>query len=321
MADITFWKNKRVLVTGGTGFLGAHVVNLLKEQGAADIRVPLSDESDLTVRENCREAVRGMDIVIHLAARVGGIAYNQAKPGGIVRDNLLMGVQLMEEARLAGVIKFVTVGTTCSYPRNTPIPFREDDIWNGYPEEITAPYGIAKRMLLVMGQAYREQYRFNAVFLLPVNLYGPGDHFDTKYSHVIPALIRKTLDAKKSGDSRVTVWGTGKATREFLYVKDAARGILLAAEKYDGGAPVNLGSGIETPIADVVGLISEITGYTGEIVWDRNRPDGQPRRCVDISRARQAFGFEAHTGLREGLTETIEWYREHSREKIAGKAG
>jgi GDP-L-fucose synthase len=222
-----------------------------------------------------------------------------------------MGVQLMEEARLAGVGKFITTGTTCAYPRDIPIPFREDDIWNGYPEAITAPYGLAKRMLLVMGQAYREQYGFNAVFLLPVNLYGPGDHFDTEYSHVIPALIRKTLDARTAGKENVTVWGTGKATREFLYVKDAAEGILLAAEQYDGGAPINLGSGIETTIKSVVELIAEIAGYHGQIIWDKSRPDGQPRRCVDVSRAGQAFGFTARTGLRQGLTETVEWYIGH----------
>jgi GDP-L-fucose synthase len=254
-----------------------------------------------------------VDIVIHLAARVGGIAYNQARPGDIVRDNLFMGVELMEAARLAGVGKFVNIGTTCSYPRDTPIPFREDDIWNGYPEEITAPYGLAKRMLLVMGQAYREQYGFNAVFLLPVNLYGPGDHFDTEYSHVIPALVRKTLEAKQAGEKQLTVWGTGKATREFLYVEDAAEGILLAAEKYGGGAPVNLGSGIETPIKSVVGLIAELAGYTGEITWDASRPDGQPRRCVDAGRARRAFGFTAKTGLREGLAKTIDWYLKNPR--------
>jgi GDP-L-fucose synthase len=312
VADITFWKNKRVLVTGGAGFLGSHVVNLLREQGVSHIKVPRSGAGDLRVRENCRDAVSGVDIVLHLAARVGGIAFNREKPGDIVRDNLLMGVQLMEEARLAGVLKYITVGTTCCYPRDTSIPFSEDDIWNGYPEEITAPYGLAKRMLLVMGQAYREQHGFNAVFLLPVNLYGPGDHFNTEYSHVIPALIRKTVDAKKAGEDRITVWGTGNATREFLYVTDAAEGIMLAAEKYDHAAPVNLGSGIETPIASVVELISEMAGYTGQIVWDGSRPDGQPRRCVDTGRARQAFGFEAKTGLREGLEETIKWYLEHN---------
>jgi GDP-L-fucose synthase len=310
VAEKDFWKNQRVLVTGGAGFLGSHVVGLLKEKGVADIRVPRSGTNDLRVRENCRDAVKGMDIVIHLAARVGGIAFNQARPGEIVRDNLLMGVQLMEEARLAGIAKYVTVGTTCCYPRDTPIPFHEDDIWKGNPEAITAPYGLAKRMLLVMGQAYREQYGFNAIFLLPVNLYGPGDHFDSEYSHVIPALIRKTLDAKKSGRKRVVVWGTGKATREFLYVEDAAEGVLLAVEKYNGAGPVNLGSGIETSIKSVIELISEIAGYTGEIVWDASRPDGQPRRCVDTSRARRAFGFEAKTGLREGLKETIAWYLE-----------
>ena len=312
MAAMTFWKNKQVLVTGGAGFLGSHVVSLLKETEAAEIRIPRSGTNDLTIRENCRDAVHGIDIVIHLAARVGGIAFNQEKPGDIVRDNLLMGVQLMEEARLAGVTKYVTVGTTCCYPVNTPIPFHEDDLWNGYPEEITAPYGIAKRMLLVQGQAYRRQYNFNAIFLLPVNLYGPGDHFNTEYSHVIPALIKKTVDAKNTGEKQVTVWGTGKATREFLYVEDAALGIVLAAEKYDRAAPVNLGSGIETPIKSVVKLIAEIAGYNGEIVWDTSRPDGQPRRSVDTSRARQAFGFVAKTSLREGLTRTIEWYLEHA---------
>jgi GDP-L-fucose synthase len=309
---MTFWNNKRVLVTGGAGFLGSHVVGLLKESGAADIRVPRSGANDLRIPENCQDAVAGVDIVIHLAARVGGIAFNQDKPGEIVRDNLLMGVQLMEAARLAGVTRYVTVGTTCCYPRDTPIPFREDDLWNGYPDETTAPYGLAKRMLLVMGQAYRKQYGFNAIFLLPVNLYGPGDHFDSAYSHVIPALIRKMVDARNNGEIQVSVWGTGKATREFLYVEDAARGILLAAEKYNQADPVNLGSGVETPVKRVVRMISDIVGYRGEIVWDTSRPDGQPRRCVDTGRALRAFGFQAETGLREGLVKTIEWYISHS---------
>jgi GDP-L-fucose synthase len=312
VAAIAFWKDKHVLVTGGAGFLGAHVVNLLKEKGAAEIRVTRSGKNDLRLYENCRNAVKGTDIVIHLAARVGGIAFNEDRPGDIVRDNLLMGVQLMEAARLAGTSKFVTVGTTCCYPRDAPIPFKEEDLWNGYPEAITAPYGIAKKMLLVMGQAYRQQYGFNAIFLLPVNLYGPGDHFDTEYSHVIPALIKKTVEAKKAGRKQVTVWGTGKATREFLYAGDAARGILLAAEKYDSGTPVNLGSGVETPIRNVVEVISEIVGYTGKIVWDQSQPDGQPRRCVDTSRAQKAFGFKAGTGLREGLEKTVAWYLKHA---------
>ena len=313
MAANAYWQNKRVLVTGGAGFLGSHVVSLLKKKGAAEIRVPRSGKNDLTVRENCRAAVKGIDSIIHLAARVGGIAFNDAKPADIVRDNLLMGVQLMEAARLAGVSKFVTAGTTCCYPRITPIPFKEDDLWNGYPEEITAPYGIAKKMLLVQGQAYRKQYAFNAIFLLPVNLYGPGDHFESEYSHVIPALIKKTVDAKKAGRKQVTVWGTGRATREFLYVEDAAEGILLAAEKYDSPEPVNLGSGIETSIMTVVETISKIVGYKGKIVWDKSRPDGQPRRCVDTGRARRAFGFKAKTGLREGLARTIAWYLKHSK--------
>lgn len=308
---MAFWNSKRILVTGGAGFLGSHVVSILKEKGVTDIRIPRSKTCDLRIRENCRDVVKDIDIVIHLAARVGGITFNQQKPGEMVFDNLLMGLQLMEEARLAGVEKFVTVGTTCCYPKLTPIPFREEDLWNGYPEEITAPYGLAKKMLLVQGQSYQKQYGFNSIFLLPVNLYGPGDNFNTESSHVIPALIKKTVDAKRAGEKHIQVWGTGKATREFLYVSDAALGIVLAAERYDQDAPVNLGSGIEVSIKSIAELISEILGFSGEIVWDTTKPDGQPRRCVDTSRAKQAFSFKAKTSLREGLMQTIKWYSEH----------
>ena len=245
--------------------------------------------------------------MIHLAGKVGGILFNQEHPAEMVFENLLMGTQLMEEARLAGVQKFVSVGTVCCYPDSPPVPFKEDDLWNGYPTEVTAPYGLAKRMLLVQSQAYRKQYGFNAIFLIPTNLYGPRDHIDPKYSHVVPVLIKRFLDAKAKGDRQVVVWGTGRATREFLYVGDAAEGILLAAERYDKPDPVNLGTGVEVPIKELVELIAELTGFEGDILWDTTKPDGQPRRCIDTSRAKSEFGFEAGTGLREGLKRTIDW--------------
>jgi len=310
---MTFWEGKRVLVTGGAGFLGSKVIARLREAGVAkeDLSVPRSRDLDLRIWENCVEAVRDVDLVIHLAAKVGGIGYNMENPGSLFYDNAIMGIQLMEAARQAGVAKFVAVGTICAYPKFTPVPFVEDEIWNGYPEETNAPYGLAKKMLLVQAQAYRQQYGFDAVYLLPVNLYGPGDNFDPASSHVIPALIKKFVEAKESGSSTVEVWGTGSASREFLYVDDAARGIVLAAEHYDKPDPVNLGAGFEITIRDLVSLIAELTGYEGEIVWDTTKPDGQPRRCLDVSRAREEFGFEARTAFREGLEETIAWYRKH----------
>lgn len=309
---MTFFEDKKILVTGGAGFLGGNVVRELVSKGAdpGDIIVPRSRDADLREWENCVDIVRDMDIVIHLAAKVGGIGYNQQYPGSLFYDNAIMGIQLMEAARQADVGKFVAVGTICAYPKFTPVPFREDEIWNGYPEETNAPYGLAKKMMLVQSQAYRQQYGFNSIYLLPVNLYGPGDNFDPSSSHVIPALIKKFTDAVKAGnsDQTVEVWGTGSASREFLYVGDAARGIVLATEKYDKPDPVNLGSGMEITIKDLVSKISAITGFEGEIVWDKTKPDGQPKRCLDVSRARKEFGFEAGMGFDEGLKRTVEWY-------------
>jgi GDP-L-fucose synthase len=303
-------QGRRIVVTGGAGFLGSHVTSDLRTRGA-EVIVPRKKDYDLVEREAARRLVRDSrpDVVVHLAARVGGIGANRENPGSFFFDNLLMGVQLVEECRLARVPKVVTVGTICSYPRLTPVPFREDDLWNGYPEETNAPYGLAKKMLLVQGQSYRQQYGMNVVHLLPVNLYGPGDNFDPSSSHVIPALMKKCQDALDSKSPFIEVWGTGKASREFLYVEDAARGIGLATERYDGAEPVNLGAGFEVTIHDLVDLIARLMGFTGEIRWDADKPDGQPRRCLDTSRAERLFGFRAATGFEEGLRRTIEWYR------------
>jgi len=297
-----------VVVTGGAGFLGTHLVAKLKEHGATNIVVPLSRDNDLREKDACTRAVAGADVVIHLAANVGGIGYNRDYPGTLFYDNLLMGVHLMEESRKAGVSKFVAVGTICAYPKFAPVPFKEEDLWNGYPEETNAPYGLAKKMMLVQSTAYRQQYGYNSIFLLPVNMYGPGDNFSAKSSHVIPALIKKFVEAKQQNLPSVTVWGTGRATREFIYVKDAAEGIILAAEKYDKSDPVNIGAGFEISIKDLAEKIKTIVGYAGEIVWDKTKPDGQPRRMLDTSRAKAEFGFTATTDFSQGLSKTIEWY-------------
>ncbi len=300
--------SSRILVTGGNGFLGRHVVAELTRRGYTGVSAPKSTELDLRDRAAARRAVNGAEIVIHLAARVGGIGLNLERPGELFFDNAIMGIQLMEEARLAGVAKFVAVGTVCAYPKETPVPFREDDLWDGYPEATNAAYGLAKKMLLVQAQAYRRQYGFNAIYLLPANLYGPGDHVDPSRSHVIPALIRKFRHARERGDRSVEVWGSGKATREFLHVEDAARGIVFAAERYGGAEPVNLGTGREISIRELAESIAGIVGYEGAIVWDRSRPDGQPRRRLDTSRAKRAFGFEAQIDFVDGLRGTVDWY-------------
>ena len=303
------------MVTGGAGFLGSKVIENLRSSGvsASDLRVPRSRDSDLRNWENCVKAVKEMDVVIHLAARVGGIGLNREMPGTLFYDNAIMGIQLMEAARQAMVKKFVAIGTICAYPKFTPVPFKEDDLWNGYPEETNAPYGLAKKMLLVQAQAYRAQYGFNAIYLLPVNLYGPGDNFDPRRSHVIPALIRKFAEAEDSGSKKVEAWGTGEASREFLYVDDAAEGIVLAAEKYNSPEPVNLGAEFEIRIKDLVVLISKLMGFKGEIVWDTSKPDGQPRRMLDVSRAKKLFGFKAKTKFEAGLKTTIDWYMANRR--------
>jgi GDP-L-fucose synthase len=304
--------NKRILVTGGAGFLGSHLVQALRQRGCTNIFVPRSSEYDLTTETAVNRIYEDTrpQIVIHLAARVGGIGANRANPGKFFYDNLVMGALLMEYARRAGVEKFVAVGTICAYPKFTPVPFKEDDLWNGYPEETNAPYGLAKKMLLVQAQAYRQQYDFNAIYLLPVNLYGPGDNFDPQSSHVIPAIIRKCLEAKAAGEKKVTLWGTGRPTREFLYVEDCAEGICLATEHYEKPDPVNLGSGQEISIRELADRVAELTGFTGELIWDSKQPDGQPRRCLDTSRAEQEFSFRANTPFHDGLERTVAWYRD-----------
>jgi GDP-L-fucose synthase len=302
---------KRILVTGGSGFLGAQVVERLAEHDVAEVIAPRSVEYDLRERDAIRAALADTrpDLVVHLAAVVGGIGANMATPGQFFYENAAMGIHLIEESRLAGVTRFVCVGTVCAYPKHAPTPFKEEELWNGYPEETNAPYGLAKKMLLVQLQAYRQQYGFEGVYLLPVNLYGPRDNFDERTSHVIPALIKKCCDASDAGADSITCWGSGRASREFLYVDDAAEGIVAAAARYKGEEPVNLGSGREITIAELTGLVAELTGFRGEIVWDRSKPDGQPRRWLDTSRAERDFQFRAGTDLREGLERTIEWYR------------
>jgi len=305
-----FWINKRVTVTGGAGFLGSYVVEKLKGKGCKNIFVPRSRDYNLVEMEAVKRLYKDSnpDIVIHLAAVVGGIGANRENPGKFFYDNIMMSVQMMEQGRQFGLKKFVALGTICCYPKFTPVPFKEEDLWNGYPEETNAPYGLAKKMLLVQSQAYRQQYGFNSIFLMPVNLYGVGDNFDPKSSHVIPALIKKCFDAIESDDKEIVVWGTGKPTREFLYVEDCAEAIILATEKYNKSDPINIGAGFEITIKDLVELISDLTGFKGKIIWDTSKPDGQPRRCLDTSKAEKEFGFKAKIPLKEGLKKTIDWY-------------
>lgn len=307
-------KDKRILVTGGAGFLGRQVVQKLTQAGAdpQKITIPRSREYDLRSLEACQRAVDQQDVVIHLAAHVGGIGLNLIKPAELFYDNLMMGTQLIHAAYQAGVQKFVCVGTICAYPKFTPVPFKEDDIWNGYPEETNAPYGIAKKALLVQLQSYRQQYGFNGIYLLPVNLYGPEDNFDPVSSHVIPALIRKVYEAQQRGDKELPVWGDGSPSREFLYSEDAAQGIVMGTQFFNEPDPVNLGTGYEITIRNLVELICELMEFKGEIVWQTDKPNGQPRRCLDVERAKQSFGFEAQTDFREGLKKTIDWYRQHA---------
>ncbi len=311
-----FWAGRRVMVTGAGGFLGRYVMERLHRSGATNVFGPRSAEYDLRDPQAIARVLADgrPDVVIHLAAVVGGIGANRANPGRFFYENAIMGIELLEQARRAGVDKFVAVGTVCAYPKFTPIPFKETDLWGGYPEETNAPYGLAKKMLLVQAQAYRDQYGFNAIYLIPVNLYGPGDKFDPANSHVIPALIKKCVDARNRGDDVIEVWGTGNASREFLYVEDAAEGIVLATERYDEADPVNLGVGNEIKIRDLVGLIADFAGFRGEVRWDSSKPDGQPRRMLDTSRAYDRFGFSAHTSFEVGLRRTVEWYQAIARD-------
>ena len=309
-SEVSVLARQRILVTGSHGFLGKHLVTELQKEVAADqLFLPTSKEYDLRNPEACRAACEGIDTVIHLAANVGGIGYNQQNPATLFYDNLVMGTHLMHEAHESGVKKFVSIGTICAYPKHTPIPFQEESLWDGYPEETNAPYGLAKKMQLVQAQAYREQYGWNAIYLLPVNLYGPGDNFNPDSSHVIPALIRKFVEAKKAGDAEVVVWGSGMPTREFLYVEDAAAGIVLATKNYNKSEPVNLGSSFEISIKDLATTIAEVVGYTGNITFDISKPDGQPRRKLDVSKAQREFGFTSKTSFTNGLKKTVEWYQ------------
>ncbi len=308
-------KDKRITLTGGKGFLGKHLIKALQDKGYNNISIADLPEYNLIRIDDVKRLYEETkpDIVIHLAAKVGGIGFNQENPGALFYENIMMGVQLIHEGYLKRIDKFVALGTICAYPKFTPVPFKEDDLWNGYPEETNAPYGLAKKMMLVQSQAYRQQYNFNSIFLLPVNLYGPGDNFDPNSSHVIPALIKKCVDAKRKKDKEIVVWGTGKATREFFYVEDAAEAIVAATENYNKSEPVNIGAGFEISIRDLTNMIVELTGFQGKITWDATKPDGQPRRMLDTTRARHEFGFQAKTGFREGLQKTIAWYEENHR--------
>jgi len=313
MATTFNWAQKRICVTGGAGFLGTHLIKDLRQRGAQEIFIPTIEEYNLVDPDAIHRLLADSepDVIIHLAAHVGGIGANLAHPAEFFYDNLMMGVQLMHQAYERSVEKFVAIGTVCAYPKFTPVPFKEDDLWIGYPEETNAPYGLAKKMLLVQSQAYRDQYDFNSIFLLPVNLYGPGDNFDPKSSHVIPALIRKCVEAQERGDDTIIVWGDGSPTREFIYVEDAARGIALATERYNQSKPVNIGSGFEISIKDLAEKIARMTGFEGSLVWDTRKPNGQPRRALDTSRAKEEFGFEAKTDFEEGLLRTIDWFRQN----------
>jgi GDP-L-fucose synthase len=304
-------KDKKIVVTGGAGFLGSYIIDKLQQRGCKNIFIPKIEEYDFVNLESVRKMYNNAkpDIVIHLAALVGGIGANRENPGKFFYDNLMMGVQLLEEGRKYGLEKFVALGTICCYPKFTPVPFKEEDVWNGYPEETNAPYGLAKKMLLVQSQAYRQQYGFNSIFLMPVNLYGPRDNFNPNSSHVIPALIKKCIDAIKNNDKEIVVWGTGKASREFLYAEDAAEGILLATEKYNESEPINIGAEFEITIKNLIELIVKLTGFKGKLTWDPTKPDGQPRRCLDTTRAFEKFGFKAKVPFEEGLKRTIKWYQ------------
>ena len=313
-----YWSNRRVCITGGAGFLGTFVQEELRNRGAEDLFIPRQENYDLTDLDDVQRLLDDAepDVIIHLAALAGGIGVNRDRPAEFFYENLMMGVPLFHEAWKNGVEKFVAIGTICAYPKYTPIPFEEENLWDGYPEETNAPYGLAKKMLLVQSQAYRDQYGYNSIYLLPVNLYGPRDNFDLETSHVIPALIRKMIEAEESGEGKVVLWGDGSPTREFLYAGDAARGIVLGAERYNNSEPVNLGAGLEISIKDLAAMIAELTGFSGEIVWDTSKPNGQPRRALDVNRAKERFGFEAKMPFREGLTRTIDWYRSHRNELI-----